>query len=251
MSCYLRPIKEPEAIFTVQVKRFNPESTLGPGWEVYEVPFVRSMTIIQVLEFLWDQNTYIAFRSNCREMTCGSCAMLINGRPQLACMTLFEDGSRIEPLKNYPVLKDLIVDTSSVERKYRELQLWPERQEGAAVDYVPEAVLAAYQATYSRCIECYACLEACPQSEAETSQFDGPLYMLQIARVGQHPLDSKNRLEQAIERGALSCVNCYECSSVCPIDLDPAAEISKLRRAALLQSISRFWGKLTGRKTSG
>ncbi len=241
MSSYLRPIREPEAIFTVHIKRFDPKDERGSHWVTFEVPFVRSMTVIQVLEYLWDQNIYVAFRSNCREMTCGSCAMLIDGQPRLACMTLLENQVRIEALTNFPVLKDLIVDTSSIERKYDELELWPNREETMELGPVSETVLSAYRETYSRCIECYACLEACPQSEAEASQFDGPLYMLQMARVGQHPLDSRDRPQQAIERGALSCVNCYECASVCPVELNPAAEIGKLRRAAFLQTLSRFW----------
>ena len=247
MSSYLQPITKPEATYTIHVKRFNPESNAQAHWETYRIPFVRTMTVIQALEYLWDQNNYLAFRANCREMTCGSCAMLINGAPGLACMTLLQDGSRIEPLANYSVLKDLIVDTSGIERKYKELEFWPKLEGTTKISGVPRSVLHDYSHIYSRCIECYVCLEACPQSDAETTQFDGPMFMLQIARLSKHPLDAKNRPRQAIERGALSCVNCYECASVCPVGLSPASEIGKLRRRAFTEDFRNFWRKLVGK----
>jgi succinate dehydrogenase/fumarate reductase iron-sulfur protein len=250
MTTYLQPIIKPEAVHTIRIRCFNRETDAKPHWQVYSVPYVRSMTVIQALEHLWDQNTYIAFRANCREMTCGSCAMLINGKPQLACMTLLENESKVEPLSQYPVLRDLIVDTSSVEQKYRDLKLWPERQRGAQVGSVSSDVLEAYQQTYSRCIECHCCLESCPQSDAETTQFDGPMFMLQMARIGSHPLDTENRSLQAIKRGAFSCVNCYECAAVCPVDLNAAEEIGRLRGSALRRTFSVFFRRLLGRHSA-
>ena len=104
MTCYLLPMGEPENIFQIHILRFNPETDREPHWETYSVPHVKTMTVMEALENLWDQGEYIAFRSNCKEFTCGSCSMIINGKPRLACDTLLEDGMRLEPLTRYPVI---------------------------------------------------------------------------------------------------------------------------------------------------
>ncbi len=235
MTCYLPPIDKPDAIYNIQILRFDPEKDRYPHWESYQVPFVRTMTVIEALEYLWDQGEYIAFRSNCREFTCGSCAMEINGKPALACDTLLEDGMRIEPLSRFPVIKDLVVDTSTVPERFKALKLWPEckHREPATKDSPPlpaaKSAIEHYRETYSRCIECYSCLDACPQSDSDESPYFGPLYMLQLARVMEHPLDEKDRVAQAAEAGISHCINCYECANVCPMNLSPATIVNELR----------------------
>ena len=126
MTCYIPTIDHPEAIYTVTIKRFDPEIDEKPYWTAYKVPFVKTMTVMEALEYLWDQGEYIAFRANCREFTCGSCAMLINGKPQLACDTLLKNNMTLEPLSRYPVLRDLVVDTQKTINKIKELKYWPE-----------------------------------------------------------------------------------------------------------------------------
>lgn len=246
MTAYIPPIDQADAIYTLHVRRYDPESSAPARWETYQVPFVRTMTVMEALEYLWDQGTYIAFRANCREFTCGSCAMQINGKPRLACDSLLEDGMRVEPLSRYPVLKDLVVDTSQVRDKWQELALWPERRDGEAFAVSPQ-ILEQYQQIFSRCIECYSCLEACPQSDTEESPYDGPMWMLQIARAAAHPLDVADRVAQAEARGLWRCVNCYECADVCPMELRPVTLVNKLRSQATRQKWGRLAGLLGGR----
>ena len=233
MTCYILPIDNPDATYTVWIREFNPEKDEKPYWASYKVPHVKTMTVVEALEWLWDQGEYIAFRTNCREFTCGSCAMLINGKPRLACDTLFEDGMRLEPLSRYPVLRDLVVDTKKVTDKLQELMYWPVTNDRKREYTVSEKVLEDYGQIYSRCIECNCCLEACPASYSEESQYNGPMYALLLGRVSNHPLDTMDRVEQASMWAIWACVSCFECADVCPMNLNPAKEVTKFRRKAV------------------
>lgn len=246
MTCYIPPIERPEAVYTIHIRRYDPEDGMGVHWKSYRIPFMRTMTVVQALEYLWDQGEYIAFRANCREFTCGSCAMLVNGKPRLACDTLLEDQMRIEPLSRYPVVKDLVVDTGRVKEKFRELELWPEGRDRQALYNPSKHVLEKYRRVYSRCIECYCCLEACLKSDSEGAAFDGPMYLLQLARVRDHPLDARDRIAQAGLSGMWLCVNCYECADACPIDLSPVSLINQMRFRAILDKFTGlFWKRRT------
>ena len=242
MTAYILNIDNPEAIYTIRIQRYDPEKDEHPYWKEYKVPFVKTMTVVEALEYLWDQGEYIAFRANCREFTCGSCAMIIDGKPGLACNTLLENNMSLEPLSRYHVIKDLVVDTSPVKDKIKELKYWPVKEEGGTVCDVPRDALEDYANIYSRCIECYCCLEACPASSSEESKFDGPMHLLQIARAANHPLDTMDRAKQASEHGIWSCVSCFECADVCPVDLSPGVEIAKLRRHSIVQSALKIFG---------
>jgi len=233
MTCYIPSIEKPDALYTLHVRRFDPATDAVPHWGSYKVPFVRTLTVVEALEYLWDQGTYIAFRANCREFTCGSCAILVNGKPRLACDTLLEDDMHLEPLSRYPVLRDLVVDTRPVRERMRALRLWPEGMDRGAPYSPSTAALEAFRRTYSRCIECYCCLEACPASRSEQSAFPGPMYQLQLARARAHPLDGLNRVGRASAEGLWQCVNCAECREACPLELSPVGEINRLRLRAL------------------
>jgi len=232
MTCYLLPIENPDQIYSIHIKRFNPETDERPYWASYQVPHVDTMTVVEALEYIWDQGEYIAFRTNCREFTCGSCAMLINGKSRLACDTLLEDGMRLEPLSRYPVLRDLVVDNRLVKQKLQDIQYWPVTNGEDQAFNVSKQTLEDYGQIYSRCIECTCCLEACPASHSEFSKFDGPMYMLLLGRVASHPLDRLDRIQQASDRGVWACASCFECMDVCPMNLNPAKEVTKLRRKA-------------------
>lgn len=245
MSCYNPPIDKPERTFTLHVQRFDPAAgDAKPQWEAFQIPWVVTMTVIQALEWCQDQGDYVAFRANCREFTCGSCAMLINGKPALACDTPLVDNMRLQPLNRYPVKKDLVVDTSAVRQKWRALELWPKDRSAEPLRDVPRESLEGWHRSFARCIECYACLDACPASEADASPFAGPMWMLQIARARAHPRDAHDRLTQAVDQGIGRCVSCYECADVCPVGLSPVSEIHRLRWAVLGEYVKLWTTKL-------
>jgi succinate dehydrogenase/fumarate reductase iron-sulfur protein len=243
MSSYIPPI-EPEKTFTLHIRRYDPDQDKGSHWESFQVPWVPTMTVIEALEWLTDQGRYVAFRANCREFTCGSCAMRINGKPGLACDTPFTDQVRLEPLTRYPVKRDLVVETSAVREQWKELRLWPHLKASKPLDNVPASSMEGWHRAYARCIECYVCLDACPASDSESSQFVGPMWMLQIARARAHPLDGVERLDQAAAKGVGRCVSCFECAGVCPVDISPIFEIQGLRWDLIIHRIKLWLSKI-------
>jgi succinate dehydrogenase/fumarate reductase iron-sulfur protein len=244
MSSYIPPIENPEAIYRLHVYRTDLDQDQPSRWETFEIPWVVTMTVVEALEWLWDQGKYVAFRANCREFTCGSCAMLINGKPALACDTPLSDDTRLEPLNRYPVKRDLVVDTSAVRKKWQELELWPKNRSPEPISHVSPAVIEGWHRSYSRCIECYSCLAACPASSSDADAFAGPMWMLQIARARAHPRDGDNRLRQAVDQGVGGCVTCFECAHVCPVGLSPALEIQGLRRAIVVDRVKSWAARI-------
>jgi len=171
--------------------------------------------------------------------------MLINGKPHLACDTILKDGMRLEPLSRYPVIRDLVVDRSEISHKLRDLKFWPVTEDRNREYTVSKKTLKDYGQIYSRCIECSCCLEACPASFNEAAKYAGPMYMLLLGRVAQHPLDSMDRVKQASESGMGACVSCFECADACPMNLNPAKEVAKLRRKAVIDGLFKPFRRKT------
>ena len=229
---WIAPIDKPEKIIELKVFRFDPSKDNKPKYKEYKIPWVRTMTVIEALETLWNTGIYVAFRSNCREFTCGSCAMLINGKPKLACKTLVEDGMVLEPLSKFPVVKDLIVDTSKIAKRFNALKLYPQRYLPTPEKIkVSKNIQKDYTDIYTRCIECYTCLEVCPVLKQSWDDYAGPMFMLQLARLHKHPYDQTDRIKDALTSGLFNCTTCHTCTENCPIELDiPNGVIAKLRR---------------------
>lgn len=226
---YIQSIENPEAIYKIHVQRYNPEEDDKPHIETYEVPFVETMTVIEALEYLWDQGEYIAFRSNCREYTCGSCAMRINGRPQLACNTVLEDGMIIEPLSRYPVEKDLVAKVENDLERYKKLKLYPEGVRKDGRDKFTSELPEEFGRIFSRCVECNICLDGCPLSDIDPERFNGPMFMVQLARLHADPFDNFDRPKLASDHGLWQCTTCHYCADLCPNEIDASETIMSLR----------------------
>ena len=107
----------------VYVSRFNSETDAEPHLECYEIEKTPHMKVLDALQAINEKyDADISFRSSCRAGQCGSCGILFKGNGALACQKEIDDGAIIEPL-NFPVIKDLIVDKSSIEAKVKDLEL--------------------------------------------------------------------------------------------------------------------------------
>jgi succinate dehydrogenase / fumarate reductase, iron-sulfur subunit len=109
---------------TFKVFRYDPAKDGGKHYQTYKVPLRRGMTVLQGLLYIKERlDPTLAIRFSCRMATCGSCGMMINGLPRLACYTLIEDLKKhtvvVEPLRNYPVIRDLVADFSEFFEKHR------------------------------------------------------------------------------------------------------------------------------------
>src|SRR5689334_18664626 len=114
---------------TLQVARYRPERESEATYDRFEVPCPRDWVILDGLNYIKDHlDGTLSYRWSCRMGVCGSCGMTVNGEPKLTCATfLSEYGSgpiRVEPLRNFPVIRDLIVDIGDFMRKLVKVKPW-------------------------------------------------------------------------------------------------------------------------------
>lgn len=208
-----------------------------------------------LLRLQGEQDGTIAFRKNCRNTICGSCAMRINGRSTLACKEncvqevdrlqhhgiLSTDGDRpvitIAPLGNLPVVKDLVVDmkpfwgglkaidpyVSTASRQIPEREFLQTPAERAKLDQT------------GNCILCGACYSEC-NALGVNPQFVGPHALAKAYRTLADSRDDRTveRIEQYNQlSGVWGCTRCYGCNSACPMDVAPLDQISKIKSAIL------------------
>lgn len=237
---------QPVPTVTLRVRRWE----AGKGavrWESYSVPLADRTTVLDALFYvLREHDRTIAFRCACRAAMCGSCAMVVNGSEQLACKTSLasvagargEKPVRVEPLRNLPIVKDLVVDMEPFFEKYSSLNPWvvvdPARPEPAVVP--PDDTLRVQIGEGLDCISCGACYSACPMVAADPDYL-GPMQLLRafsvLADEREHPASMELREAAFDTHGVWRCRGISECTRVCPKGLDPALAIRRLRRAAL------------------
>ena len=109
-----------------------------PRFENYEVPLRKEWVVLDALNYIKDHlDGSLSFRWSCRMGVCGSCGMTVNGVPKLTCATFLSDYApgpvRVEPMKNFPVLRDLVVDTSDFLVKLAKSKPWIIRDDGKAL----------------------------------------------------------------------------------------------------------------------
>jgi fumarate reductase iron-sulfur subunit len=114
---------------TIQIRRYRPEDESEPVWESFEVPRRDEWMILDGLNHIKDRlDGSLSYRWACRMGVCGSCGMVVNGKPVLTCATYlsaFGDGPiRVEPIKGFPVIRDLVVDMEDFVDKLKSVKPW-------------------------------------------------------------------------------------------------------------------------------
>lgn len=234
----------------LQVTRFRPESDAAPSSQRYDVPLRKDWTVLDGLNHVKDTlDPTLSFRWSCRMGICGSCGMSIEGEPMLACATFLSDYApgpvRVEPLANFPVVRDLVVDIIDFMEKLPRVRPWIIRDDDVMrIDgeylQTPEELDAYKQ--FSECINCMLCYAACPVYGLDPD-FIGPAA---IALAQRYDLDSRDRgarqrLNVLIEHeGVWGCTFVGECSAVCPKHVDPAGAIQRYKLKAARQSVVAF-----------
>src|ERR1700726_507083 len=147
---------------TLEVTRYNPAHDDKPKFETYEVPLRKEWVVLDALNYIKDHlDGSLSFRWSCRMGVCGSCGMMVNGVPKLTCATFLSDYApgpvRVEPMKNFPVLRDLIVEITDFLEKLSKVKPWLIREKEKAPsegEYLqsPEQLETFRQ--YSMCINC-------------------------------------------------------------------------------------------------
>ncbi len=158
-----------ERTVRLQVLRFRPETEPEPAWQTYEVPARHHWVVLDALNYVKDHmDGTLSYRWSCHMAVCGSCGMMVNGRPVLACKAFlrdYPDTVRVEPLANLAVHRDLIGNMEGFAARLPEVRPWliadTEPPEDDVYRQQP-AELAVYR-QFTMCINCLLCYAACPQ----------------------------------------------------------------------------------------
>lgn len=224
------------------IRRFDPEQDARPHWQEYSVGVRAGMTVLEALQHIRDeQDATLSWRSSCRMGVCGSCGMVINGQPRLACSTQVLEVSgktlRVEPLWNFDIVKDLVADETPMFAKHASVQPYLVRREEresaqADAEYRQTPAQLVDYLQFSYCIKCGLCMAACP-TVATDGGYLGPMPLTAAQRYNADSRDQgsaqrRGPLEAA--GGAFHCHFAGECSRVCPKGVDPARAIQLLKR---------------------
>jgi succinate dehydrogenase / fumarate reductase iron-sulfur subunit len=236
------------------IMRFDPEAGTPPRLQRFRVEADPTDRVIDVLlRIRTDQDPTLGLRCSCVHGVCGSDAMRINGKERLACKTLLRDALpadgervvRVEPLRHFPVKKDLVVDQAEFFRRIRSLSpfLLP-GSDGPPSDGKEVLQSAAQHAPFedaTKCISCGACFSACPVLEANP-RFVGPAAIVQAARFVE---DSRDRgLAPRLDAldtpdGVWACESHFECTRVCPREIKVTKLINIMKRRVTKDRESR------------
>ena len=230
-----------------EVFRFNPRDPESePRTETYTLTETPFMSLYIALNRIREtQAPGLQFDFACRSAICGSCAMLVNGRPALACRTLvadLPDTIRLHPLPVFELIGDLSVDTGSW---FRELAARTEAWVHSELPFDPDAEEARMsdedaQAVYEsdRCIECGCCVAACGAANVD-DDFLAAAGMNRVARFMMDPRDERTAEDWfevvAGPGGVFGCLGLMACEDVCPKQL-PLLEVSAYLRRRMLKA---------------
>ena len=231
----------------------------APHVQTYELDVEPGNTILDCLNRIkWEQDGSLAFRKNCRNTICGSCAIRINGRSALACKeNIGSEVTRlhqiaaeanlpsatvptltIAPMGNMPVIKDLVVNMQSFWSNLKAVDPYVSTQSRQ----IPEREFLQTPTERERlnqtgnCILCGACYSECNARTVDES-FVGPHALAKAYRMVADSRDdqTETRLEQYGEgtQGVWGCTRCYYCNTVCPMDVAPMEQIGKIKQEIL------------------
>ncbi len=235
----------------IEVFRFNTEAPdVEPHMDTFTLDEAPYMTLYLALNRIREeQDPSLQFDFVCRSAVCGSCGMLVNGRPTLACKTLtaeLPDVIRLHPLPAFQLIGDLSVDTGTWFREMAQrVEAWVHEQapfDPAAPEARMDDELA--QAIYEgeRCIECGCCIAGCGVSNVNP-RFVGAAGMNRIARFAMDPRDTRSDEDWfevvSSEDGVFGCIGLMACQDVCPKGLPLREVYAFLRRKMLAAGLGR------------
>jgi fumarate reductase iron-sulfur subunit len=252
MSNLTIPVKQIDALRTLTfvVFRHNPaDPNSTPTLQRYTVEEADSMTLFIALnEIRENQDPTLQFDFVCRAGICGSCAMLINGKPALACRSLTKNLPNeiyLAPLPGFSLIGDLSVDTGKWMRGMSErLETWVHLQEESInlskLEERMEPKLANDIYELERCIECGCCISACGTAQMR-DDFIGAVGINQIARFKLDPRDNRTDSDYYTvigdDSGVFGCMTLLGCEDMCPKELPLAQQIAYMRKKMVIATL--------------
>ena len=240
---------------TLEVTRYSPERDAAPAFQRYEVPLRKDWVVLDALNYIKDKvDGSLTFRWSCRMGICGSCGMMVNGEPKLTCATFLTSYApgpvRVEPLRYFPVVRDLIIEMTDFMVKLKSVKPWIIRREEKSVgdgEYLQTPQQLETYKQFSMCINCMLCYAACPVYGLDPL-FSGPAAIALAQRYNLDSRDQGSRERMEIlsqHEGIWGCTFVGECTEVCPKHVDPAGAIQQYKLSAAkdwFKSLLLPWG---------
>ncbi len=208
----------------VKIRRYHPHFAPPAITMEYEIP--DGVTLLEALAYIKKKrDRTLTFSFMCRSGVCGSCAVRVNGKEQLACAYRVQDGDLIEPLSAVACIRDLVVDLASSLETLQRARCYP-LQMHAGMSEEQEKLIERQ----SDCILCHSCYSSCPVYESN-GEFLGPFA---LTRAYRYVADSreeakKEHIDAVVNSGIWDCTLCGNCTEVCPQGIDPKNDIVMLQ----------------------
>jgi fumarate reductase iron-sulfur subunit len=236
------------------VFRYNPQVEGDrPRMQTFELQEIPQMTIFIAINQIREKfDRSLQFDFVCRAGICGSCGMIINGKPNLACRTLTSTFKKPEialmPLPAFELIGDLSVNTGKFNRALSErVRTWihaegARTQELSRLEEKMDSGLAEEIYELDRCIECGCCISACGTKRMR-SEFLGAMGFMKIARFELDPRDNRTDAEWyeivGNDEGVFGCMSLMGCEDFCPKNLPHQTKIAYLRRKMIGAALAK------------
>jgi len=246
-------------MFFLKIYRGSPGNQY---WEEFELPVQSSLNITSALMEIQKNPVNrqgkrvepVVWEQGCLEEVCGSCSMLIDGKPRQACTALIEQLLRksgahsvtLAPFTKFPLVRDLIVDRTSMFDNLKRVHGWIDVDNSYDQGFGPKQSEQLQQMRYnlSCCMTCGCCVEACPQSN-KRSAFVGPQAIAQAELFNLHPtgkMQKRIRLRALMEEGGVSdCGNAQNCVRVCPKNIALTDAIAAIGREVTVEGLKMLF----------
>ncbi|MES2344428.1 MAG: succinate dehydrogenase iron-sulfur subunit [Chlamydiota bacterium] len=241
--------------FILKIFRGTPENQY---WEEFELELKPYYNVTSALMDVQKNPTTrtqqkvcpVAWEQGCLEEVCGSCTMLINGRPRQACTALIDgllQGASsntvvLAPMTKFPLVKDLVVNRDRMFDNLIKVHGWIDVDDASDRGFGPKISPKVQEVMYalSTCMTCGCCTEACPQVN-DQSKFIGPAPISQVRLFNNHPTGKmvvEERIRPLMEEGGISdCGNAQNCVQVCPKNIPLTESIAVMGRAVAKQGL--------------
>ena len=209
-----------------------------PYWESFDYDGPQDISVAGMLDYLnynddivndkGEETTRIGWECSCLQGICGACAMVINNVPALACETFLRNlkGKVVEirPLRKFPVIKDLVIDRSSIQENLKKTNVYIENFKPS------EDEDHAHQYAAAKCLKCGLCLEVCP-NYVNGNTFYGAAFANDCYLVASRNSEKSGKIRKLYgEHFASSCSKSLSCMDVCPMNIPIISSMAKLNK---------------------
>ncbi len=235
-------------MYRFEILRYDAAQDAAPGFQAYDLATEKNISVLEgLLKIRDEQDPSLAFRYACRGAVCGSCAMSVNGRLELACrvqlQNLQTDRIVIEPLPRFEIIKDLVVDMDPFWEKYERIRPWLHAEISAEKENRMSPSQREKIDQYVNCILCGLCYAACPVVSSN-EHFTGPAALAKLQRFladSREQRDESTLAQEDAHQGVWGCHTITRCIQACPKNVRPTDGIEGLRRKLIVQKVKGAW----------